>query len=280
MHIIGLGQAGCSIAEKFKQYSQYKVYKIDVDLKGKNCFNMPYRSRPEDYESNFPVIKIRAFLKGIKNDTLFIASCGNVSGATLRILEILKKNKCNINFLYIKPDLDLLNETRLMQEKAMFGILQEYARSAVFDNIYFVSNPRLSAIVGDIPIKQYFEALNTTVASTYHMINVFKHSKSIMGTFSNTIASARISTFGLIDYKTSEEKMFFSLDNVRDKRYYYAIPEKILDEDVTFLNKMKKQVKEKVEHDNMKISYGVFATQYADSYIYCEAKSSAIQKNT
>ena len=31
--IIGLGKAGCNIADKFSQYPQYTTYKIDVGLK-------------------------------------------------------------------------------------------------------------------------------------------------------------------------------------------------------------------------------------------------------
>ena len=41
MNIIGLGKAGCKIAELFKQYPQYTVFKFDSDEKlkrKKNCF--------------------------------------------------------------------------------------------------------------------------------------------------------------------------------------------------------------------------------------------------
>ena len=32
--IIGLGSAGCNIADRFSTYKQYEIYKIDVGLKG------------------------------------------------------------------------------------------------------------------------------------------------------------------------------------------------------------------------------------------------------
>ena len=38
--VIGLGKAGCAIADKFAQYPQYKTFKIDsegLDPKSKNC---------------------------------------------------------------------------------------------------------------------------------------------------------------------------------------------------------------------------------------------------
>ena len=29
--VIGLGKAGCAIADKFSQYPQYKIFKIDIE---------------------------------------------------------------------------------------------------------------------------------------------------------------------------------------------------------------------------------------------------------
>ena len=38
MNIIGLGRAGCAIADCFSKFPQYEVYKFDVDIEGENCF--------------------------------------------------------------------------------------------------------------------------------------------------------------------------------------------------------------------------------------------------
>ena len=70
--IIGLGQAGCSIAEKFKKYPQYKVYKIDVGLKEAGSYAMKRQTTPELYESRCPNLK--TFFKEVSNEVLFITS--------------------------------------------------------------------------------------------------------------------------------------------------------------------------------------------------------------
>ena len=111
------------------------------------------------------------------------------------------------------------------------------------------------------------------------MINVFENSKAVMNTFSKPIDVARISTFGLVDYETEEEKMFFDLDMPREKRYYYAIPEDVLESDGTLVKKIKKQVKNNVEHDTMKSSYQIHSTNYDKPYVYFVSNSSFIQKN-
>ena len=38
MNVVGLGQAGCNIADLLSQYSQYKIYKIDEFLKEYKSF--------------------------------------------------------------------------------------------------------------------------------------------------------------------------------------------------------------------------------------------------
>tara|TARA_R110000824_G_scaffold150209_4_gene320723 strand:+ start:7558 stop:8406 length:849 start_codon:yes stop_codon:yes gene_type:complete len=278
MNIIGLGQAGCSIAEKFKQYSQYKIYKIDVGLKkGKNVHSLKHQETSELYESKLPNLK-RAFLKEIEGDVLFITSCGAVSGASLRLLGQIKDH-CQVTVLYIKPDINNLSRDGALHENLMFNVFQEYARSGVFKRLYIVDNIKIADIIGDIPVREYYNQINELIGSTIHMINVFDHSETVMKTFSDPIETARISTLGLVDYETGEEKMFFGLDMPREKRYYYAMPEEIIDSDGTLVKKIKKQVKNNIEHDKMKNSYAIYSTTYEKTYVYCIANSTLVQKN-
>ena len=278
MNVIGLGQAGCAIAEKFGRYPQYKVFKMDVGLKGKGNFDLPLQDHPEKYEENCPVLKIRSFLKGVKGDVLFVCSCGNSSGAALRILEQLKNRKRKITILYIQPEQTLLSELQSRQDNLMFGVMQEYARSGALEDILLISNEQMSAIIGDVPVREYYDRVNEAVVSTYHMINVFKNLKTEMDTFSaDFIPSLRIGTLGIVDLKSGEEKLFFPLDKTRDKRYYYAVPEKVLKEDGKLLNRVIEQVKNKVEHEKMKTSFGIYSTQYEDSLVYSLARASMVQ---
>ena len=114
--------------------------------------------------------------------------------------------------------------------------------------------------------------------STYHLVNVFEHSKAAFTTFSNRLEVARISTIGAASWKKNEENLFFELDIPREKRYYYAIPQNMLEEDATLMTKIQNQVKKGVEHDKMKATYGIYSTQYTEPYVYCESNSSLIQK--
>ena len=58
------------------------------------------------------------------------------------------------------------------------------------------------------------------------------------------INTARISTFGLLDTKNNEEKMFFNLDFPREVVYYYGVQKEVLDTDVQFYTSIKEHVKQ------------------------------------
>lgn len=283
--VIGLGEAGCKIAEELAQYPQYTVLKIDADdvpkdRKLKNTLTLKRRPTPEAYEKAGS-LRFKTFFKDIEDETLFITSCGNVSALSLRILEHVKK-KSKITLMYVVPDKTNLTEHQRLHNNLLFNVFQEYARSAVFERIILVNNETLSGIIGPVPILKYWNTLNTLIASTYHMINVFDHSRPVFTTLSNRINTARITTLGHYPWTTegeNEEKMFFSLDFPREKRYYYAVPQTMLEEDENLMTIIQKQVKDAVEHDKMKVGYAIYSTEYDQPYVYCEGYSTLIQKN-
>ena len=48
--VIGLGAAGCNIADEFAKYSQYKIYKIDNGLDGLKQEGVYYMHRQDSTE--------------------------------------------------------------------------------------------------------------------------------------------------------------------------------------------------------------------------------------
>jgi len=271
--VIGLGEAGCNIADEFAKYSQYKIYKIDNGLDGlkqEGVYDMPWQDSTERYEEKCP--DMTNFFRGLSGDVLFVlGGSGNISGAALTILEHIKH--CNINILYIRPDLDSINIIKQRQEWVVFNVLQEYARSGVFERIYLVDNSKVEQALGNVPVIGYYDKLNSVIVSSLHMINVYNHIGSVVNTFSKPLAGRRISTIGFYDTKNNENNLFYSLDNVGEMRYYYAINREKLETDGDILKKVREQIKGDTE-----ASYGIFATNYEQDYVYTVAHSSEIQR--
>ena len=276
--VIGLGKAGCNIADHLSQYPQYQIKKIDVGLKKtKTTFGLKHQGSPELYESTQLPKGINNFLEGVMSETLFITSCGAVSGASLKILQKIH-TKTKIKAMYILPPRDDLVGEKLLQNRLLFNVFQEYARSNLLDRVFLVDNSRLSDIMGPVPIMKFWDSMNNLVATTYHMINVFQNTQAIMTTQTKRIDTARVSTFGLLDSENNSEKMFFSLDIPREKSYYYGVPKKQLEEDPNLMEVIRGNLKSNIEHDKMKTTYSVHSTDYNKLIAYCEKSSTLIQQ--
>jgi len=273
--IIGLGSAGCNIAEKFMQYPQYDVYRIDSEKrKGPKFKKLVERETHEEYEQKCPSLK--AFFKNAKPPYLFIlGGSGTISGASLRILEQLKSN--DIYVLYVKSDTSLMSHTRQMQDKVVFQVMQQFARSAMLKRLFVVDNTNLEEVCQDASVMNYHDKLNELLASTVHMYNIFRNTKSVVDTFSSPIETARISTFSIVDYETGEEKPFYDLQIPREKVFFYSIPKDTLEKETGLLKKIKEQVKNKLD-ENLKVSYGIYPNQYDSNYIYSVWHSTLIQE--
>ena len=274
MNVIGLGDAGCNIADCFSQYSQYKIFKINVDIEGKGCYNVPILETAEEYESHdYP--KIKSFFKSLKGETLFIiGGSGKISCGSLRILENIKS--LPVSILYIQPDIQMLDDIQKKQERLVRNVIQEYARSAVFEKVCLVSNNALDGIIGGAPIIGYHNALNELLVPSLHMVNFFSNNKPVAGNIPKPKSTHRIYTVGIFDTQKNEEKMFFPLDNSRNKCYIYGISEEKLKTDKQLMNKIKKQIESKKE-ENLDISYAIYPTDYEYDVGYVIERTPIIQ---
>ena len=276
--VIGLGQAGCNIADQFKQYPQYKIIKLDEGLrKTKSSFGLKRQTSPELYEENLPRGIVKYLQEGVMPETLFITSCGMVSGAALSILSKIKDHT-NITVMYIVPERTELVGDKKLQNNLLFNVFQEYARSDLFKRVYLLDNQLLSDIMGPVPIMKRWDTMNNLITSTYHMINVFEHTQPVLTTTTTRINTARVSTLGLLDSESNEEKMFFSLDIPREKNYYYGVPKKRLEEDENLMQAIQRNLKSNIDHDKMKTTYSVYSTEYDTLFAYCEKSSTLLQK--
>jgi hypothetical protein len=141
MNVIGLGKAGCNIADTFAKYPQYNIYKIDVGLKGDNCYSIKKQESPEEYEKNTPSFK--TFFKGLEGDSLFVVGgSGNISAMCLSIMEQIRE-KAKIDVLYIKPDTFMLNQTKTHARESNLQCFATVRSLSAINGILMVSNPQL-----------------------------------------------------------------------------------------------------------------------------------------
>lgn len=272
--VVGLGDLANEVVSGFETYPEYEVYRIGVGLKDTvQTKGMKKQDSVELYEQNPPATK--RFFKNIQDEVIFVCTGAEPeSGAVLRILETIKDKK--ITVIYLRKDLDLVSQKEVLQDRVAFGILQNYARSGLFERIVLIDMNQIDEILGDVPVSEYTERQSQLVASTYHMIQVFQHSQPIMGNMLPSETTNRISTLGLSEIGESDDKWFFELNKSFEVYYLYAVNENLLNQDKRLLNKIKTQIKERAQ-ENTKTMFGIFPTDYDQNYVFCLANTKIVQ---
>jgi len=274
MNIIGLGHPGCAVANKFVNYSEYVVYCIDTQDSGYSgeYIEVTEEETHEAYEDNYKPIELEISDEPV----IFIFSgAGKISGLSLKLLQGLK-NK-DIDILYIKPDLTLSSQKQRVRERLTFQIFQQYARSGIFRKMYIVDNARVEELSDGSLVKDYWDNMNEIIANTYHMINVFSNTEPLLKSSVSLNDTARIATFGYVDFETKKEKLLYDLAYPRVKTYYFGFNGDTIETDKNLLHSVRDFVKERTE-DNVDVFFLIYSTSYEHNYVYSVQEASFIQE--
>ena len=185
MLIVGLGSAGCNIAEFFKKQNKYEVVLLDEGKGIKKC------SSVEEYD-NIDYKPRKKAIKSASEGFLFVCGSGKVSGATLRILEALKHVKMTV--VYIVPDLENSTLKQRKRNKVHFNILQQYARSGMINEFMLFDNKKLLELMGHGTIYKYYDKINEYIYTIIHTLNYCKNVKSEFGKLHERKNISNIST--------------------------------------------------------------------------------------
>ena len=276
--ILGIGTAGSNIVKQLGEHKVYKPYTICTENQKttKYHFNLLELDGPEEYES-MDMTKLDKWLGTIeKSCTVFLCGASNSSGLTLRALQTLHQRGIKLDVVYFMPETEVLSEEKTLNERAVRGILQNYARSGLFEKICLVSNLRLEEIAGSTNVFEYYNQINHVFTSTYYMLDVFKNTKPITSTFKRPKESCRITTIGLGSLE-KDDLMFFPCNQEVEVVYYYGINEEKLKTEENLFRTITNKVKSRITEET-KVSFGIYPTQYEDDYIYVEYFSPKIQQ--
>ena len=270
MLIVGLGQAGCSVATLFKQHNQYYVELLD---EGKGI-------KKQDTVEAYDTINYNPRKKAIKSATegiLFVCGSGKVAGATLRVLEGLKHARMTV--VYITPDLEYSSRDEKLRHRAHFNIIQQYARSGLIKEMMILNNKILLDIAGHGTIYKYFDKVNYWIYSTIHTMNYCNNTKAEYGTLQKPKEISRITTLGFGNVEENEEKLLFPLDNITETSYIISINEEDLANDVDLLPNIKAMVGENKQLER-ETSFAIWSTSEDTNYYYTKHYTHFIQEIT
>lgn len=275
-NILALGNAACDIVTELEKYNIYKIYRIcNQDREEKNTYIVPELDSAEEYENLNILSKIK-FLRSIKDEiTFFVCGASKSSALSLKILESMHKRGLKIKIIYFHPETEFLSEDQVLQEKTVRSVLQEYARSGLFEDITMVCNKTLEGFTESINVFDYYKQINSVFCDSYHMVEVFKNTKPIMSTFSRIRESCRIRSLG-VSTISCEDKLFSPFKQEVEVVYYFGINEEKLKTQGNFFKELTNSVKNRMREET-KAYFGIYPTQYENDYIYVECFSPKIQ---
>ena len=275
MNILGIGGVGSRIAKQFEKFPQYNVICVDHEPQVERTILVKKQNDPEAYEaSNIDLTLLRGCLTA---DEVIMFVCGGslISALSLRILESIKEKQ--IRIVYVIPDTSLLNHKKNLNEKIVRNVLQHLTRSGKFERIYLVDNQRIDQIAGDLPVIGYWDQINNFISNTIHMLNVYQNNVPIMGNIEEPGLTNRISTIGLKEINSGEEKLFYPLDGTREVNYIYVINEERLKQSSDSLKRIKEEVKSKAT-ELKTVSFSIYPTKYDRDIAYVVEHTSFVQE--
>jgi len=274
--IVGIGTGASAIARKFGDITQYDVYELNNTIKknSKRKRKLKKFETPEEYEKSIPDLK--TFFKELKDTVqVFIVGTTYSSNYSLGILEQMSHKKLEV--FYVKPDIELVNGERSLIENTTFGVLQEYARSGLFESFTVFSNLEIERTLGDVPIKSYYDTINAAIFSAVHYLNYFTHSEPEIGQVAKPSEINRIRSMAVLNPKNLQENWLFQLDTERELCYYICVNEERLATEGSLHRKLVSILKEKPTNAFRKISYAIYETPHND-FGYVVAHTNTIQK--
>jgi len=278
--LIGIGEAGCNVVSLFENHKEYNCFLFSpVQENTKYTRKLPKVAKEEDCEGEAPKLSSYKTKEAIQ-DRVQVFLCGSSFSAnyTLAILEQIKEKK--IEIFYIKPDVDLLIGDVRLQERAIFGILQEYARSGLFNSFTIFSNPAIEKTIGEIPIKKYFEMINKNIYYAVHYLNVFDHTTPLVGNLSKPTEVQKIRTIGIISVDKLSEQWYYKMQEDRDVAYYLCIAASRLENDGKLHSKVIQSLKSKPRNAFKNVTYAIYESPYETDFGFCVAHTNFIQNNS
>jgi hypothetical protein len=254
--LIGLGNAGCSIVNKFSDVHK----KITIDAGSE----LPEFSSPEDYEQK--LTNYKHLLEFDEDECyFFVCGAGKVSAASLRLLELIQDKK--INLVYIYPEEVMLSTTQKKLNRIAFNVFQQYARSGLLKSMYLMCNETISDFLPSLSIENFYQGLNEAIVNVFENVIFYLDQEPILGSHHEPKDISRIRTVSYGEFDKNEKKLYFPLDNMTETSYINVVSDEDMKGNKSILNSLKEKVI-KDRENNLLSSFVVFSSEYEKSFYY------------
>lgn len=254
--LIGLGNAGCEIVNKFSD--GYKKITIDAGSE------LPEFNSPEHYEEK--LTNYQHLLEFDEEECyFFVCGAGKVSAASLRLLELIQNKR--VNLVYIYPDDILLSNTQKKLNRVAFNVFQQYTRSGLIHSMYLMCNETISGFLPSLSIDNFYDGLNSAIVNVFENVIFYLDQDPVFGSHHEPKDISRIRTVSYGELEKNEKKLYFPLDNMTETCYINIVSNEDMKENKEILHFFKKKISQDREN-NLLSSFVVFNSDHQKSFYY------------
>lgn len=274
--LISIGDFSYYIFENLKQYFA-ETFVVEEHLK--NGFSM---QNFEEKAQEMPLSIL--FNKPESYDKILVLITGSdsISGCSLTILEYFKDRE--ITIIYIKSDLQFLDQESIINDRIANQVLQEQTRSGLFERIFLIDLSLIDSYIENISISDYSNKISEMISKVLYNILWISGEKPLVGKILKTNLINRISTIGYFDLNNKIIYPFYKLDFIKECEYYFLLSNKEVLENKSVLKTIKSNLTDLTSNlgsdkTKLTISYGVYETQYNDNFYFCKFNTNIVQNS-
>jgi hypothetical protein len=221
--VIGIGETADSILS-FLDKNDYDCFSItDGKTKNQKCFKVDKKKTHEEYESETNCSFVESINPLNERLIVFVSGKDKCSSLTLKILDYFKNKK--IEIFYIKPITSFLSQEDLKFEKVIRFVLQEYARSGLFEKVCLIDLEILKQFSQNKTFDKFYDTMYQTIAQIFHFC---EKTEATMPIFDNEVEKPswyRINTIGFCDFDDEKENNFYKLKTNNFCSYSFILNE-------------------------------------------------------
>ena len=161
--------------------------------------------------------------------------------------------------------------------RVIFGVLQQYARSGLFQSMYIFSNEQIVKFTGDESIGNMFNGINKAIANVVENINYFSNQDPLFGSHHEAKNISRIRTVSYGELEKNEENLYFLLDNITETHYIIIVSKEEINKNKQLLNVLKQKMLS-YEAENVLASFSIFQSEHSQTFFYSTKFTHVIQE--
>ena len=288
MNLIVLGETLMSVADAANAFKEsYDVIKINTDSNAdrvlphfKSKGGVSAHEQYDQLEFDFNIKQ--------QDSVIFIPIHENVAGVSLSLL-YQATQQGGVTVVLVRPDLGFCSTEQKMQSRVTWNVVQEYARSGKFEDLFLIDLVACEEMLPPYTIKTKDKVIGQLLMNFVHNYFYCKNSNAIVDKSIEHLETCKISTFGTVR-KNNEVKFTFNTKTVErlatvqgqwteavfpaEANFYWFINMERLENDVDIYKDINSILKQQTDYENL--GFLIFETETED-FNFIVKKTSKVQ---